>query len=91
MQDLRGKDTATAIQILQQAGINPLVISVPPARNQKAGVVIKQDPSPGAALNTNSAVTLVVTSGVAAAPTAPATIAPRPAVSPTRSPTPRVP
>lgn len=91
MPDLRGKDTATAIRQLQGAGVNPLVITVPVGRNQRAGVVTNQDPSPGTTITTNSAVTLVVSSGAAAAPSAPATIGPRPSATAARTSTPRVP
>ncbi len=90
MPDLKGKDTASAIKQLQSVGVNPLVISVAPTRDQRPGIVTNQDPSPGTAISTGSAVTLVV-SGSVAAPTAPANVAPRPSASPARSSTPRVP
>lgn len=91
MPDLKGKDAAAAIQQLIGSGVNPLVITVAPARNQRPGVVTNQDPAAGATLNTNSPVTVVITGAAPASTVAPATIAPRASTSPRPAATPRVP
>jgi transcriptional regulator with XRE-family HTH domain len=66
MPNVVGKDGAAAAQQLQQSGVTPLLISVA-SRNKgdKPGVVLRQEPSAGTSLKTNSAVTLVINSGAA--------------------------
>lgn len=69
MPNFVGKDAQAAIQQLQQAGVTPLVISVTSAnRSDRPGAVIRQTPSTGTSLNTNSTVTLVVNQAPVAAP-----------------------
>ncbi|HEY7293820.1 MAG TPA: helix-turn-helix domain-containing protein [Dehalococcoidia bacterium] len=91
MPDLVGKSESAALAQLQQAGITPLVISVTSTnRSDPPGAVLRQDPSPGTALTTNSAVSLIVNGGaVAATPGAPAAGTPRPTATAPAAATPR--
>ena len=69
---LVGQDAQSAIQQLQQRGVTPLVVSVTsPNRADRPGTVIRQEPSAGTGITTNSGVTLVVDQA-APAPGAPA-------------------
>ncbi len=91
MPELVGKSEQDALAQLQQVGITPLIIGITSTNRADApGAVLRQDPAAGTVLTTNSAVSLIVNSGAAAAtPGVQTTGTPRATATPRATGTPR--
>jgi beta-lactam-binding protein with PASTA domain len=92
MPNLVGTDIANAQQQLLSKGITPLVLGVVSSnRTDRPNSVLRQQPSPGTTITTNSNVTLTI--AIAQGSQAPAASATAPARLPSTTPraTPRVP